>query len=154
MKRLAILFVLAACNTGEKKDTVAAAPVATQAKSQISGADKFGVAVTEPITPLKAILENPASFKGKTIATSGKVTKVCTHQGCWMAIGIEGDKNAMVRMHGHSFFVPPDASTVGRTARVQGNIVLMKDGKECEGMDTAGAELELDATGVELDPIS
>jgi hypothetical protein len=150
MKRLAILFVLAACNTGEKKETVAAAPVTTQAKSS----DKFGVAVTEPITPLKAILESPGSFKGKTIATSGKVTKVCTHQGCWMAIGIEGDKNAMVRMHGHSFFVPPNSSTVGRTARVQGSVVLMKDGKECEGMDTAGAELEFDATGVELDPIS
>lgn len=153
MKRFAILLLLAACNTGEKKDNVAAAPVATQ--NAVKTADKFGVAVTEPITPLKAILENPSSFKGKTIATSGKVTKVCTHQGCWMAIGsTDGDKNAMVRMHGHSFFVPPNASTIGRTARIQGSVVLMKDGKECEGMDTAGAELEFDATGVELDPIS
>jgi hypothetical protein len=150
MKRFAILLALAACNSGEKAaEKTTAPPVATQ-----KSGDKFGAAVTEPITPLASIVKDPAAFKGKTIATSGKVTKVCTHQGCWMAIGVEGSKDAMVRMHGHAFFVPPNASTVGRTARIQGNVMVVKDGKECEGMDEVGAELELDATGVELDPVS
>jgi hypothetical protein len=148
MKRFAILLLLAACNTGEKAaEKIANAPPPVQ-----KHADKFGTAVTEPITPLASIVKDPAAFKGKTVATSGKVTKVCTHQGCWMAIAADGSKNTMVRMHGHSFFVPPNESTVGRNARVQGNITLVKDGKECEGMDEVGADLELDATGVELDP--
>ncbi len=148
MKRFAFLFFLA-CNTGGKEpDKGTAAPAPTVQT------DKFGTAVTAPITPLASIVKDPAAFKGKTVATTGKVTKVCTHQGCWMAIADEGTKDAMVRMHGHSFFVPANASTIGRKARVQGNIVLVKDGKECEEMNEVGAELELDATGVELDPAS
>ncbi len=145
MRHLAFIM-LVACNTGAKE------PEKTTAPAPTVQADKFGTAITAPITPLASIVKDPAAFKGKTIATSGKVTKVCTHQGCWMAIADEGTKDAMVRMHGHSFFVPPNASTIGRKARVQGNIVLVKDGKECEEMDEVGAELQLDATGVELDP--
>src|SRR5260221_11964437 len=119
MKCFAILLAVAACNSGERA-VEKTAPVTAQKTG-----DKFGAAVTEPITPLATIVKDPAAFKGKTIATSGEVTKVCTHQGCWMAIGVEGSKDAMVRMHDHAFFVPPNSSTVGRTARVQGNVVLM-----------------------------
>lgn len=148
MKRFAILFILAACNTGATEQP------SPEPTTRVASADKFGTAITEPITPLGSIVKDPAAFKGKTVATSGKVTKVCTHQGCWMAIASDGSKDAMVRMHGHSFFVPPNSSTVGRTARIQGNIVLIKDGKECEDMEAVGAELQFDATGVELDPAS
>src|SRR5437764_444361 len=126
MKCFAILVLLVGCNSGVKEIT----PPAPSA--QLVQADKFGAAITEPITPLASIVKEPAAFKGKTIATTGKVTKVCTHQGCWMAIAADGSKDAMVRMHSHAFFVPPNSSTVGRTARLQGTIVLMKDGKECE----------------------
>jgi 6-pyruvoyl-tetrahydropterin synthase len=55
---------------------------------------------------------------------------------------------ATVRMHGHSFFVPTTSS--GKHARVQGTVVLMKDGHECDEMEALDAKLELDATGVEL----
>ncbi len=147
MKRLSILALLAACNNAPTET----APTPTGNTVQ---ADKFGAAITEPITPLASIVKDPTSFKGKTVATTGKVTKVCTHQGCWMAIAADGSKDAMVRMHSHAFFVPPNSSTVGRTARIQGNILLMKDGRECEDMEAVGAELQFDATGVELDPSS
>lgn len=150
MTRWLIVALLVACNNGPKE--VAPEP---KPQTQTVQADKFGAPIDQPLTPLASIVKDPAAFKGKTIATSGKVTKVCTHQGCWMAIGIDGsNKDAMVRMHSHSFFVPPNSSTVGRNARLQGTIVLMKDGRECEDSEAVGADLQFDATGVELDPTS
>jgi hypothetical protein len=113
--------------------------------------DKFGGPVDQVMTPLSAIAKDPAAFRGKTIATSGTVKRVCEHRGCWMAISAEG-KDAMIRMHAHAFFVPPGASK-GRFARVQGTVVLVKDGRECDESEARNAEIELDATGVELDPI-
>ena len=58
--------------------------------------------------------------------------------------------DATVRMHGHSFFVP--TTSAGRDARVQGTVMLTKDGHECDEMEAVGAQLEIDATGVELGP--
>jgi hypothetical protein len=93
------------------------------------------------------IAKSPGSFKGKTVATEGTVTRVCQERGCWMAIKNDSG-TATVRMHGHSFFVPTTSS--GKHARVQGTVVLMKDGHECDEMEALDAKLELDATGVEL----
>lgn len=155
---LALTLVVSGCDQGKTEATRApAAPnsAAAPAGATPAGAaqpDRFGVPVTEPLTALASIAESPASFKGKTVATGGKVTKVCTHQGCWLALTAAGAKPTIVRMHDHAFFVPPNSSTVGRNARVQGTVMITKDGKECEGMDEVGAQLELDATGVELDP--
>ena len=56
----------------------------------------------------------------------------------------------IVRMHAHAFFVL-SKTTKGRKARVQGTVVMVKDGKECDDMAAQGASLELDATGVELE---
>jgi hypothetical protein len=110
--------------------------------------DHFGTAITatEKAT-LVDIAKAPASFKGKTLVTTGKVTRVCQEQGCWMAIK-DATTNATVRMHGHTFFVP--TTSAGKDARVQGTVVLTKDGHECDEAEAVGAELEIDATGVEL----
>ena len=119
-----------------------------QAAAAAPRGDHFGTAITatEKAT-LVDIAKAPASFKGKTLVTTGKVTRVCQEQGCWMAIK-DTTTNATVRMHGHTFFVP--TTSAGKDARVQGTVVLTKDGHECDEAEAVGAELEIDATGVEL----
>lgn len=111
------------------------------------GLVKLGEPVTAATVSLVDIAKNPKAYKGKSIATTGTVKAVCQEQGCWMEI-VDAKADANVRMHGHAFFVPKTSS--GKQAKVQGTVMLMKDGKECEEMAATGAQLQLDATGVEL----
>lgn len=108
------------------------------------------ITVTEG-TALAAIVQNPAQFSGRTIRTEGTVMAVCQSAGCWMQIA-DAEQRVHVRMHGHSFFIPRNAS--GRRARVQGTVVGGTPNGHCEQEATEAtghqARLELDATGVEL----
>ena len=108
----------------------------------------LGERITSPSVPIADIARDPRRFEGQSFATSGKVTAVCQEAGCWMEIG-DDSAQAHVRMHGHSFFVPKTAA--GRIARVQATIVPQRGGghDDCEGRGVT--QLELDATGVELD---
>jgi Domain of unknown function (DUF4920) len=147
---LATLF-LAACNESPApvaaKEPPSSAPVIAPVATVAVAATKLGAPITEPIVALADIAKSPASFKGKTIATTGTVKAVCQERGCWMEI-TDATTDANVRMHGHAFFIPKSSS--GKKARVQGTVMLMKDGKECEEMASTGAQLQMDATGVEL----
>ena len=147
----------AACNMGPGEPssqapsapakTAAVTPTPTPTTAPAALALGAPITVTETVK-LSDVAKNPGAFKGKPIATTGIVTAVCQERGCWMAIKDDGGGTATVRMHGHSFFVP--RSSAGKKARVQANVVLVKDGMECDDMNAQGAELELDATGVEL----
>jgi hypothetical protein len=150
-------IALAACHTQEatpepqpssaSSATTMIAPTPTP--SATSRAATFGDAITiTNETPIDAIVKSPSAFQGKAIATEGVVKSVCQERGCWMTLTDDANKTAMVRMHGHSFFVPKNAS--GKNARVQGTIVLVRDEKECDESKGQKAEIELDATGVEL----
>jgi hypothetical protein len=138
--------VTAAVAASSGAPTVATTTVAATPAS--SAAAKFGqpIGVTAT-TSLVDIAKAPASYRGKVIATEGTVTRVCQERGCWMAIK-DDSGTATVRMHGHTFFVPTTSS--GKHARVQGTVVLMKDGHECDEAEALNAKLELDATGIEL----
>jgi hypothetical protein len=139
-----LFLALAACNDGRSQDSTPAAPASTAKPS----AAAFGQPITVGApTSLADIAKTPGTYKGKTIATEGTVTRVCQERGCWMAIQ-DASGTATVRMHGHTFFVPTSSS--GKHARVQGTVVLMKDGRECDDMASVDAQLEIDATGVEL----
>ncbi|MEO8878023.1 MAG: DUF4920 domain-containing protein [Polyangiaceae bacterium] len=125
------------------------ASVASASAASGNGAAKFGDAITiTKDTPIAAVVKAPSAFQGKLIATEGVVKSVCQERGCWMTLTDDSNKTAMIRMHGHSFFVPKDAS--GKNARVQGTILLVRDEKECDEAKGQKAEIELDATGVEL----
>jgi hypothetical protein len=149
---LGLVALLAACNGVETKEPAATkGPTSAAAAASASArppAKTFGqpIALAET-TSLVDIAKAPVSFKGKTVATEGTVTRVCQERGCWMAIK-DDSGTATVRMHGHSFFVPTTSG--GKHARVQGTVVLMKDGHECDEMEALDAKLELDATGIEL----
>jgi hypothetical protein len=103
---------------------------------------------------LASIAKEPKAFVGKTITTTGTVTAVCQHMGCWMELK-DDVTQAHVSMAGHGFFVPKNAS--GRKARVQGTLTSAPaEESECneeaaKQMGKPVAKLQLEATGVELD---
>jgi hypothetical protein len=142
--RLTWLFfaVIVACKVQES----APAPKASASAATAKNVETFGVKI-DP-SAQKIALADATKHKGESVVTEGRVTRVCQERGCWLALK-DSSSDAVVRMHGHTFFVPTTSS--GKHARVAGTVMLMKDGKECDEMEAANAQLEIDATGVELD---
>ncbi len=170
MKRASILLLLSALGclrenpspTPQVQPEHVAAPSAQAAPTLAAHAEPAAPAAAtifgQPITvadstALAAIVQHPSQFSGQTVRTEGVVTAVCQARGCWMQIG-DGDQRVHVRMHGHSFFIPRNAS--GRRARVQATVEGGNPNGHCEQEaaeatgQQAAARLELDATGVEL----
>jgi hypothetical protein len=109
---------------------------------------KFGKAIrSTDVVTLAAVASAPKTFNHRSIVTEGVVTKVCQEAGCWMAIK-DGAHDALVRMANHAFFLPKDAA--GQQARIEGRILLVKDGKECDEAEVEHAQLSMEAIGVEL----
>ncbi|AUX26088.1 uncharacterized protein SOCEGT47_066470 [Sorangium cellulosum] len=121
---------------------------------------QFGAPITEAATtPLPELLQDPGKFSGKTVRTEGVVSAVCRSMGCWMEIADESG-SAHIKMAGHSFFVPKDAS--GHRAVVQGKMVAAdaEEGGACGAKDNCRGEaekqtgriakIELEATGVQF----
>jgi hypothetical protein len=84
------------------------------------------------------VAKNPTAFVGKKFATTGTVTAVCQHMGCWMEIKDDASE-AHIKMAGHAFFVPKTAS--GRKARVLATLVKAEEEGTCAhgGDDTMAA---------------
>src|SRR5262245_508919 len=54
---------------------------------------KLGSGVTlKESTSIKTLVEQPATYVGKTIRVDGVATAVCSHMGCWMAVAAQGDE--------------------------------------------------------------
>ena len=127
---------------------------APAAPTAAAGARQLGtpITVTER-TPLAAIIATPARFSGQTVRLEGTVSAVCQAAGCWMQLA-DSEQHVHIKMHGHSFFIPRNAS--GRHATVQGTVISGNPNGHCEQEAAAQtgqpvARLEIDATGVELD---
>ena len=180
---MAALAALAACDKPAPTESArpdpnptAAAPAPTPAPSPApaptaEGALHLGAPIEASAqkVALSDVAKNPDAFVGKTFQTSGTVTAVCQHMGCWMEIKDDSGE-AHVKMAGHAFFVPKTAS--GRKARVLATLVKAGDDGACaedgDKMAIAGekkagcraeaesqlgrplAKLELVAQGVEL----
>jgi hypothetical protein len=109
----------------------------------------FGAALTgiEP-TPLSTLLHNADDFNKKTLRTEGVVSAVCKSMGCWMELA-DDSRMLHVRMAGHSFFVPKNAS--GHHAMVEGTVFRPAASdctEEAEALTGKTAKVELEATGV------
>jgi hypothetical protein len=147
----AVLSLLASgCSrdaTHSQPAPIASASSPASSPSAPAGTLAIGERITSPIVPLADIAKDPAHFKDRVFATSGKITAVCQEMGCWMQIE-DPSGSAHVRMHGHTFFVPKTAP--GHVARVQATLVKPAGGADdCE--EGKSAKLEFDATGVEID---
>jgi hypothetical protein len=149
----AVVFALALAGCSRERRHADPAPPATPAPPP-KGTLALGEPIASPFVPLAEIAKSPAKYQSHVVTTGGKVTAVCQAMGCWMELADDAG-HAHVRMHGHSFFVPKTAA--GHLARVQAT-VLPANTEECEDSPapSAGAiaKVELDATGVELDPVS
>ena len=56
---------------------------------------KLGAGVTlKDATPVKALIEKPAEFVGKTVRVDGVATAVCEEMGCWLALSADGAKDS------------------------------------------------------------
>jgi Rieske Fe-S protein len=161
------------CNTGGKSSAPPAetksAPAPTTPAPE--GALRLGAPIEASASQvaLAEVAKAPQSYVGKTFATTGTVTAVCQHMGCWMEIKDDASA-AHIKMAGHGFFVPKTAS--GRKARVLAKLDKQDDQAACEGEGHEGmsaqgagkgcraeaeqqlgrplAKLELVAEGVEL----
>lgn len=143
-------LLVAGCNKSEsapKAEADAPAPVASAAPSSSAappapdGALHLGTPIeTKETVALSEIAKNPQSWLGKTFATTGTVTAVCQHMGCWMEIKDDASE-AHIKMAGHTFFVPKTAS--GRRARVLATLEKSEASGACEegpeGMSAAGS---------------
>jgi hypothetical protein len=92
----AVVLVLAACapagETPEQAASEPAAEVAAQPAVTPFDVSSFqGTTYGEPLTlaeltPVSAILADPASYIGKPVLVQGMVVAVCDEKGCWMDI--------------------------------------------------------------------
>ncbi len=73
-----------------------AACVLAAATVTVSADDtKLGTGVSlKDATPIKALIETPGDYVGKTIRVDGVATAVCESMGCWMAVAADDDKDA------------------------------------------------------------
>lgn len=68
------------------------------------------------VKSVEKALEKSEKFTGKL---EGKVTRVCTSKGCWLALqSDDSDQPVVVRFKDYGFFVPQDI--VGKTVVVEG----------------------------------
>lgn len=124
----------------------------TQASATTPASLKLGAPIRgSTVVPLTSIAKDTQKYAKTTVKTEGRVTAVCQAMGCWMEIA-DTNSEAHIRMSGHSFFIPKNAS--GRRAIVEGTVLPRPDNGECEQEATQATgktvKVELDATGVEL----
>jgi hypothetical protein len=168
MSRFLVLaaFALAACSKSADAPPSEAqvAPTSQPPVPQAAAAEgikpltqkKYGQPVTESTTTtLTALAQEPTKFSEQTVRTEGVVSAVCKSMGCWMEIA-DTSGQAHIKMAGHAFFVPRDAS--GHRAVVQGKVLApTADKGTCGADDGCGqgssaklAKVEIEATGIEF----
>lgn len=164
----AITLALGACAAKEeapKEQASAPAIAPTEAPKPVAATaevikpltqKKFGQPVTETkATTLTDLVKEPGKFSDQTVRTEGVVSAVCKSMGCWMEIA-DSSGQAHIKMAGHSFFVPRDAS--GHRAVIQGKVMPSNAEKgQCGADDGCGqgassklAKVEIEATGIEF----
>lgn len=138
----AVALLVVACNTGPKASpepapSAAPAPPATASAALHLGAPIEG---SSQKVALADVAKAPDAYVGKTFATTGTVTAVCQHMGCWMELKDDSGSDAHVKMAGHKFFVPKDAS--GKKARVLARLEKSENAGSCEGEGHEGMAAE------------
>jgi hypothetical protein len=101
-----------------------------------------GVSLKEP-TAIKALVEQPATYVGKTLRVDGVATAVCSAMGCWMAVAAEGDeKGATVRIKVDDGVIVFPMTAKGRKVSAEG--VFEAVGGDAEAKEAAGEHAKHD----------
>ncbi len=129
--------VMLACNQTTSEignapgSTNAAPPQTSTVAAATPAALKLGQAIEANATTarLADITKEPRKFENTTIATTGTVTAICQHRGCWMEIKDDASE-AHIRMAGHAFMVPRTAA--GKKAKVLAQVQLSQEEPACD----------------------
>ncbi len=139
----ACTVMTAGCNQGPSEPASTVATVAPPAQPQTGtvavanpAALRLGKAIEANATTarLADIAKEPRKFEKTTIATTGTVTAICQHRGCWMEIKDDASE-AHIRMAGHAFMVPRTAA--GKKAKVLAQVQLSQEEPACDDADEA-----------------
>jgi hypothetical protein len=88
----------------------------------------MGVSLSET-TPIKALVNHPAEFVGKTVRIDGIATAVCENMGCWLAISTSDAKDAeTVRLKVEDGVIVFPVSAKGRQVSAEGVFEEVKVG--------------------------
>ena len=111
----------------------------------VAAETKLGAGVTlKEATPVKALIEKPADYVGKTIRVDGVATAVCEHMGCWMAIAPENDPNGTtVRLKVEDGKIVLPVSAKGKKVSAEG-VFEVVDEKDGEAKEAAGEHAKKD----------
>jgi hypothetical protein len=109
-----------------------------------AGETRLGTGVSlKDTTPIKALVEDPASYVGKTVRVDGVATAVCAHMGCWMAVAADGDeKGATVRLKVDDGVIVFPMTAKGRKVSAEG--VFEAVGTAAEANAAAGEHAKHD----------
>ena len=112
----------------------------------VSAETKLGAGVTlKDATPIKALIEKPADFVGKTVRVDGVATAVCEDMGCWMAIAPAGDpKGPTVRLKVEDGKIVIPVSAKGKQVSAEGVFEALGS-KDGEAHEAAGEHAQKDA---------
>lgn len=101
---------------------------------------KFGAGVTlKEATPIKALVEKPGDYVGKTIRIDGVATSVCEEMGCWMAIAAENDpRGTTVRLNVLESSIRFPVTAKGKKVSAEG-VFEQVGGKDDHAHPAAGA---------------
>ena len=109
-----------------------------------AGETKLGAGVSiKESTPIKALLDKPQDFVGKTVRVDGVATEICQHMGCWMALAPEGSTSGgTVRLKVEDGVIVFPASAKGRKVSAEGVFEVV--GKDEESKEAAGEHAKKD----------
>jgi len=110
-----------------------------------AGETRLGTGVNlKDATAVKALVEQPAAYVGKTLRVDGVATAVCTSMGCWMSVAAEGDeKGATVRIKVEDGVIVIPVTAKGRKVSAEG--VFEEVGASAEAKEAAGEHAKHDA---------
>lgn len=97
-------------------------------------------------TPIKALIEKPADYVGKTIRIDGVATAVCEEMGCWLAVASENDpKGTTVRLKVEDGVITFPVSAKGKKVSAEG-VFEEVGAKDAEAKEAAGEHAKRDPT--------
>lgn len=110
-----------------------------------AGETKLGIGVNlKETTAIKALVEQPSAYVGKTLRVDGVATAVCTHMGCWMAVAAEGDEQGpTVRLKVDDGVIVFPVSAKGRKVSAEGVFEIV--GSAAESKEAANEHAKHDA---------
>jgi len=113
----------------------------------VAGETKLGAGVSlKDSTAVKALVEQPAAYVGKTLRVDGVATAVCSAMGCWMAVAAEGDeKGGTIRIKVDDGVIVFPMTAKGRKVSAEG--VFEAVGGNAEAKEAAGEHAKHDAKG-------